>query len=456
MSTSMKRPSPGIKEENAIVLKTELPGPKSRALMARRQKAVARGPYHATPVFAASAEGALVTDADGNRLIDLSSGIGVVNAGHAPASVVKAISDQAAQGLHFSFNTLPYEPYVALCEALNRLAPVSGPAKSFLANSGAEAVENAVKIARAFTHRQAVVCFDHAFHGRTYMAMTLTYKAKPYKYGFAPFNAEVYRAPFPYPYRGVSPDEAYARFEQLVNTEIGPSQLAAVIFEPVLGEGGFLPAAPSFLKKLRAFCDRHGVVLIADEIQSGFGRTGTLFAMEQLGVKADLVTTAKGLGSGLPISAVVGRADVMDGPPEGGIGGTFGGNPVSCAAALATIALFEKGDILRRAQKLGETLQRALLSWKERFPLIGDVRGLGPMMAIELVKSPETREPHPEAVKALSKHCYERGVITLSAGSFGNVMRFLPPLVITDGQLAEALAIVEAGLQAQSRPGDAR
>lgn len=448
MSTSTKRPSAGTKTAKSISLKTALPGPKSLALMERRRKAVARGPFHATPIFAASAEGAVVTDVDGNRLLDLSAGIGVVNAGHAPASVVKAVQAQAPKGLHFSFNTLPYEPYVALCEALNRVAPISGPAKSFLANSGAEAVENAVKIARAFTHRQAVVCFDHAFHGRTYMAMTLTSKAKPYKYGFAPFNAEVYRAPFPYPYRGVSPDEAYAQFEQLVLTQILPQNLAAVILEPVLGEGGFLPAAPSFLKKLRAFCDAHGVVLIADEIQSGFGRTGTLFALEQLGVKADLLTTAKGLGSGLPISAVVGRADIMDGPVEGGIGGTFGGNPVACAAALATLSLFEDSDILPRSRKLGDTLLRALLSWKERFPVIGDVRGLGPMLAIELVQDAKTKAPHPDAAKALTKHCYERGVITLSAGTFSNCLRFLPPLVISDEQLAEALAVVEDGLAA--------
>lgn len=445
MSTSTKRPSAGT-ETKSIVLKTALPGPKSLALMERRRKAVARGPFHATPVFAASGEGALVTDVDGNRLIDLSSGIGVVNAGHAPKTVVEAVREQAGKGLHFSFNTLPYEPYVALCEALNRLAPVPGPAKSFLANSGAEAVENAVKIARAFTGRQGVVCFDHAFHGRTYLAMTLTAKAKPYKTGFAPFNAEVYRAPFPYPYRGVSPDEAYAQFEQVALSQVGPSNLAAVILEPVLGEGGFLPAAPAFLKKVRAFCDRHGAVLIADEIQSGFGRTGTLFACEQLGVEPDLLVSAKGLGSGLPISAVTGKAGIMDAPIEGAIGGTFGGNPVSCAAALATIALFESGGVLPRAKALGETLDRTLRSWKERFPVIGDVRGLGPMLAIELVKSPAAKEPHPDAVKALAKRCYERGVVTLSAGTFGNCLRLLPPLVITDEQLAEALAVVEDGL----------
>ena len=415
--------------------------------MARRKLAVARGPYQATPLFAASGEGALVTDVDGNQLIDLSAGIGVVNVGHCDKSVVAAIKAQAEKGLHFSFNTLPYEPYIAVCEALNRLAPGKSPKKSFLANSGAEAVENAVKIARAATGRQGVICFDHAFHGRTYLAMTLTSKVKPYKTGFAPFNAEVYRAPYPYPYRGITADEAYEQFETLALTQVGASHLAAVIIEPVLGEGGFLPCTPSFFKKLREFCTKHGVVLIADEIQSGFGRTGTLFACEQFSIEPDILVSAKGLGGGMPISAVVGKAAIMDGPVEGGIGGTFGGNPVSCAAALAVISLFEKKEILARSVLLGESLLRTLLSWKERFPVIGDVRGLGPMLAIELVKDRKTKEPNPEAAKALSHYTYEHGVVTLTAGTFGNCLRFLPPLVITDEQLAEALAVVEEGLK---------
>ncbi|MDX6769976.1 MAG: 4-aminobutyrate--2-oxoglutarate transaminase [Elusimicrobiota bacterium] len=446
MSTSTKRPSAGTKTKS-IVLKTELPGPKSRALMARREKAVARGPYHSTPVFAASASGALIVDADGNRLIDLGAGIGVANVGHAEPSVVKAVQAQAAKAMHLSFNVTPYENYVEVCEALNRLAPGKSPKKSFLANSGAEAVENAVKIARAHTGRQGVICFEHAFHGRTYLAMTLTYKSKPYKYGFAPLNPEVYRAPFPYPYRGISPEDAYARFEEVALSQVGAQNLAAVILEPVQGEGGFLPAAPSFLKKLRAFCDKHGVVLIADEIQSGFGRTGTLFACEQLGVEPDLLVTAKGLGGGTPLSAVTGKAAIMDGPVAGGIGGTFGGNPLCCAAALEVIRLFEDGGLLARAQKLADTLHRALLSWQERFPVIGDVRGLGPMLAIELVKDRKTKEPHPDAAKALSKYAYEHGVVTLTAGTHANCLRFLPPLVITDEQLAEALGVVEDGLK---------
>lgn len=445
MSTSTKRPSAGIKTPS-IVLKTELPGPKSRALMTRRKTAVARGPFHSTPVFAASAAGALITDVDGNTMIDLASGIGVVNAGHAPEAVVEAIGASAAKGLHFGFNVTPYEGYIALCEALNRLAPGAGPKKSFLANSGAEAVENAVKIARAFTGRAAVVCFDHAYHGRTYMAMTLTAKAKPYKHGFGPFNSDVYRAPTPYAYRGLDAATAYAQFETLVNAQVGADKVAAVIIEPVMGEGGFLRMPPEFLKKVSAFCAKNGIVVIADEIQSGFGRTGTLFASESLGFEPDLVTTAKGLGSGLPISAVTGRAEIMDAPGDGGIGGTFGGNPVACAAALATIELFEKGGLTAKARPLGDQLHRALLSWKEHFPVLGDARGLGLMRAIELVKDPKSKEPFPEGAKALVKHCYERGVVTLTAGTFGNCLRFLPPLAITEAQLAEGLAVVESGL----------
>jgi 4-aminobutyrate aminotransferase / (S)-3-amino-2-methylpropionate transaminase / 5-aminovalerate transaminase len=445
MSTSTKRPSAGTKS-GSIVLKTELPGPKSRALMTRRKTAVARGPFHSTPIFAASASGALITDVDGNTLIDLAAGIGVVNAGHAPAEAVAAIKAQAEKALHLGFNVTPYEGYVALCEALNRLAPGKGPKKSFLANSGAEAVENAVKIARTFTGRPAVVCFDHAYHGRTYMAMTLTAKAKPYKHGFGPFNSDVYRAPTPYAYRGVTAEQAYAGFEGLVNSQIGADKVAAVIVEPVMGEGGFLSMPPEFLERISAFCAKNGIVVIADEIQSGFGRTGTLFASESLGFSPDLVTTAKGLGSGLPIAAVTGRAEIMDAPGEGGIGGTFGGNPVACASALATIELFEKGPLLRRAKELGERLAGTTAAWTKRWPVVGDARGLGLMRAVELVKDPRTKEPDADRAKALVKHCWERGVVTLTAGTYGNCLRFLPPLAITDAQLDEALAVVESGL----------
>jgi 4-aminobutyrate aminotransferase / (S)-3-amino-2-methylpropionate transaminase / 5-aminovalerate transaminase len=432
-------------ELKSIVLKTAIPGPKSQALMARRKAAVARGPFHATPVFIESACGALLQDVDGNTLIDMAAGIGVVNVGHAAKPVVDAVREQANKLLHGSFNTNPYESYVRLCERLNALTPGDFAKKSFLANSGAEAVENAVKIARAYTNRPAVICFDHAFHGRTYMAMTLTAKFKPYKTGFAPFCSDVYRAPFPYPYRDVSSRDAFAEFVEAAKAA-GPEQIAAVIVEPVLGEGGFIPAPPEFLKNLREYCTKHGIVLIADEIQSGFGRTGTLFASEQLGFVPDLLLTAKGLGGGLPISAVTGRAEMMDAPVEGGIGGTFGGNPVAVAAALAVVDMFEDGKLLEHSRRLGETIGKTLSSWKEKYPVIGDVRGLGPMIALELVKDRATKEANPDAAKRLTKYCYEHGVVVLTAGTYGNCVRLLPPLVIEGEQLTEAFSILEAGL----------
>lgn len=442
----------------AIKLVTPIPGPKSKALMVERQKQVARGPFHATPVFMARAKGALIEDVDGNTLIDLASGLGVVNVGHAPDALVGAIQAQAERVLHAGFNVTPYEGYVQLSAALNRLVPGAFAKKTLLVNSGAEAVENAVKIARAFTKRQSIVCFEHGYHGRTYMAMTLTSKVKPYRQDFGPFNSDVYRVPFPYVYRwpGVASGagdvarvsaECFARFEEIVTTQIGAGAVAAVIIEPVLGEGGFVPAPREFMRQLREFCSQHGIVLIADEVQTGFGRTGTLFACEQLGIAPDLMTMAKGLGGGLPIAAVTGRAEIMDAPIEGGIGGTYGGNPVACASALAVVALFEDGALLRRAKALGEKIGARLATWKEKYKRVGDVRGLGPMLGMELVKDRQTKEPNREAAGALLKHAYEHGVVVLSAGTFGNVVRLLPPLAIEDGQLDEALEVLEAGLR---------
>ena len=430
----------------SIDLKSAIPGPNSLALMARRKEAVARGPFHATPIFAESAHGALIHDVDGNTLIDLAAGIGVVNVGHTADAVVAAVVEQAGKLLHGSFNTTAYESYVSLCERLNAAAPGTFAKKSFLANSGAEAVENAIKIARAHTKRPAVICFDHAFHGRTFMAMTLTAKFKPYKTGFAPFCSDVYRAPFPYAYRGVESREAFAEFVEAVKSA-GPDQIAAVIVEPVLGEGGFLPAPAEFLKNIGEYCAKHGIVVIADEIQSGFGRTGALFASERLGFVPDLILSAKGLGGGLPLSAVTGRAEIMDAPVEGGIGGTFGGNPVSVAAALAVMDMFEDGQLLEHSKKIGETIAKSLNGWKEKYPVIGDVRGLGPMMAMEFVKDPKTKEAFPEAAKKLAKYGYEHGVVVLTAGTYGNCIRLLPPLVINPEQLAEALEVLEAGLK---------
>ena len=439
-----------------IRLKTEIPGPRSRALMAAREVHVPRGPFHVTPIFVQSARGALIEDVDGNRLIDFASGIGVTNVGHCDEAVVAAVREQAGAFMHVAFNVTPYEGYVELCRRLNEMTPGDFPKKTFLANSGAEAVENAVKLARGYTTKQAVVCFELAFHGRSYLAMTLTSKATPYRAGFGPMNPEVYRAPFPYPYRwpghafsedpDVVDERCFAEFEDLVVNRITPGDCAAVIVEPVLGEGGFIPLTRGYAKRLRDFCTAHGIVLIADEIQSGFGRTGALWACDQLGLVPDVFTTAKCLGGGMPVSAVTGRAEIMDATGVGGIGGTFGGNPLSCAAAIAVCDLFAKGEILERARHLAAHIQATLAAWPDRYPAVGNVRGLGTMMGFELVKDRATKEPWPEGAKQLTKFCYERGLIIMTAGTYGNVVRLLMPLVITDAELAEGVGVLEQGL----------
>ncbi len=434
-----------------IQLKTKIPGPKSIALMQRRIESIARGPFHTTPIFVESAKGAFLQDVDGNTLLDFAAGIGVNNVGHVNERVVKAIHEQADKILHASFNVTGYELYIKLCEKLNQGAPGSFKKKSFLANSGAEAVENAIKIARAYTGRNGVVCFEHAFHGRTFMAMSLTYKEKPYRAGFGALNAEVYRTPYPYTYRWpTSSDEKTVSQEcfQKMKTLIEglKEKPAAIIMEPVLGEGGFIPAPKEFLKLLQAYCEKEKIVSISDEIQSGFGRTGTLFASEQLEWTPDLIISAKGLGGGLPISAVTGRAEIMDGPAEGGIGGTFGGNPISCAAALAVFDVLEKDHLLEKSKKLGEFMRSHLMKLKEKNSCIGDVRGLGPMIGIEFVKDNKTKEANPELAKALAKYCFEHGLIIMTAGSLGNVVRLLMPLVIEQKDVEEGFKIIEAGL----------
>ena len=433
-----------------IELKTEIPGPRSRALMEQRRAAVARGPFHGTPIFVAKAHGAVIEDVDGNHLLDFASGIAVTNLGHTPDDVVRAVQAQAERFLHTSFNVVPYEGYVALCERLNRVTPGSFAKKAFLANSGAEAVENAVKIARAHTQRQGVVVFDHAFHGRTYLAMTMTSKVG-YRQGFAPFCPEVYRTPFPYVYRSPEPDAsawAMRELRELVLHHVGANNVAAVVIELVLGEGGFVDAPVPFVRELAGFCKEHGIVLIVDEIQTGFGRTGALFATEHYGIEPDIFTLAKGLGSGLPISAVVGRAEIMDAPIEGAIGGTFGGNPIACAAALAVLDRFEAdgGAVLGRIRAVGERIGARLSAWKERFAVVGDVRGIGPMRAIELVRDRQTRAPDKASAQALAKYCYQHGVVVLGAGTYGNVIRLAPPLILEDDELDEGLAVLEAGL----------
>jgi 4-aminobutyrate aminotransferase / (S)-3-amino-2-methylpropionate transaminase / 5-aminovalerate transaminase len=434
-----------------IQLKTEIPGPRSIALMKRREAAVPRGPYNTIPVFAAYAEGATITDVDGNRYIDFAGGIGCLNIGHQAARVTAAIKEQLERHLHLCFAVTPYEGYVAVAEKLNALAPGNFAKKTILLNTGAEAVENAVKIARAYTKRPAIICFEDAFHGRTLMAMTLTSKAHPYKAGFEPFASDVYRIPFAYEYRaeGEANAEAFAHhLENAFKRSVAAESVAAVIAEPVLGEGGFVIPPRGYFKALQAICRKHGILFIADEVQSGFARTGNWFASEYFGIEPDLITMAKSLGGGMPIAAVTGRAEIMDAPAVGGLGGTFCGHPLACAAALAAIETIEKDGLLARSAALGKHFEKRARSWQQKWRLIGDIRGLGGMCAIELVRNDETREPADTETKQIAEFCYQHGLVTITAGTFNNVIRILVPLVITEAQFDEGLDVIEAALVA--------
>jgi len=436
----------------SINLRTAIPGPRSRELVARREAAVPGGLYKAHQIAIESASGALVTDVDGNTFIDFIGGIGVLNAGHCPPSVVAAIQEQAARLIHFSALVGTYEPYVALCERLNAAAPISGPCKTLLSNSGAEGVENAIKIARAATGRQAIIAFEGAYHGRTLMTLTLTSKYA-FKKTFGPFAPEIYRAPFPSAYRmGVSEAEAVERcweaFERMLVAHVGPEAIAAIIIEPVQGEGGFIPTPREFMHRLREFCSRNGSLLIADEVQCGFGRTGTLFAMEQMGVEPDILVSAKSIAAGMPLAATTGRAAIMDLAHVGGIGGTYGGNPLACVAALEVLKLFDDGEVLRRAYQIGATVRERGAIWQRDIPLVGDVRGMGAMMAIELVKDRATREPAADEVLAVVARCATHGLLTMRAGLYANCLRLLMPLVITDDQLHEGLDVLDDALRA--------
>ena len=437
-----------------IQLRTSIPGPKSKALAERRSTAVPRGLSHATPIYVARAEGALLEDVDGNRYIDFAGGIGCINMGHRSPGVVNAIRQQLDRFLHTCVQVTPYESYVRLAERLNELAPGNFPKKTLLVNTGAEAVENAVKVARAYTKRPGIIAFEDAFHGRTMMTLALTSKTHPYKAGFQPFPGEVYRIPYAYCYRCSyslkypSCELFCARhLEDTFKRVVAQEGVAAVIAEPVLGEGGFVVPPLDYFQTLIDICHKHNVLFIADEVQSGFGRTGALFASERYGIEPDIIVTAKSLGGGLPIAAITGRAEIMDAPGPGGLGGTFAGNPVSCEAACAVLDLFEKQDLYRRANELGDSFQKRAREWQTRWPIIGDVRGLGAMQALELVESQETREPAAEDTKKVTQYCYEHGVITISAGSYGNVIRLLMPLVITDEQMDEALGVLEGALE---------
>jgi 4-aminobutyrate aminotransferase / (S)-3-amino-2-methylpropionate transaminase / 5-aminovalerate transaminase len=439
--TSTGRGGPSLPQKRRLV--TEIPGPKSREWLARREAAVAAAVGGTVPVFVAAAGGGVVVDVDGNSLIDLGSGIAVTGVGNAAPRVVRAVQEQVERFTHTCFTVTPYDSYVQVAEALNRLTPGDHVKRSALFNSGAEAVENAVKIARHFTRRQAVVAFDHAYHGRTNLTMALTAKNQPYKSGFGPFAPEVYRAPMSYPFRdgGLTGGEAAARAIDQIEKQVGAENLAALLIEPIQGEGGFVVPADGFLPALADWARDHGVVLIADEVQTGFARTGTMFASEQFGIVPDLVVTAKGIAGGLPLSAVTGRAEMMDAAQRGGLGGTYGGNPLACVAALAAIETYEQDDLATRAKGLGRLIEERLTALQATDPRIGDVRGRGAMMAFELVH-PGTPEPDAALTTRIAAAMHAQGVIVLTCGTDGNVIRLLPPLTIPEDLLAEALDVL--------------
>jgi 4-aminobutyrate aminotransferase/(S)-3-amino-2-methylpropionate transaminase len=436
-----------------IQLRTPIPGPKSQELMRRRNAAVPRGVAHATPIFAARAEGARLEDVDGNHYIDFAGGIGCLNVGHRAPGILSAIRGQLDLFLHTCFSVAPYGKYIELAERLNSLTPGKFPKKTILVNSGAEAIENSIKIARSYTRRPAIICFEDAFHGRTMLTMSLTSKTHPYKAGFEPFATDIYRIPYAYCYR-CSYSLQYPscgvfcakHLEDTFKRMVASEAVAAVVVEPVLGEGGFVSPPPEFFSIVQDICKRHEILFIADEVQTGFCRTGAMFACERYGLVPDLLVSAKSIAGGMPLAAVTGRAEIMDTPGIGGLGGTFGGNPVSCAAALAAIEIMERENLSSRAERLGDLFDSRARAWKKRWPLIGDVRGLGAMRAMELVRSSETREPAKTETEQVLRHCYEHGLILLSAGTYGNVVRLLVPLVVTDEQFNEGLNVLEGAL----------
>ncbi len=420
---------------------------RNQALWQARERFVPRGVAQAHPVFVARAQGVRLWDVDGREYLDFAGGIGVMNVGHGHPRVLQAVRAQLERFTHVCFQVTPYEPYVRLAERLALMTPGDFPKKTLFLTTGAEAVENAVKIARAYTNRPAVVALTHSFHGRTLLGMSLTGKASYYKQNFGPFAPEVYHAPAPYPYRGVSEAQALEGLEELFRTQVDPERVAAVILEPVLGEGGFIPLSPEYLRAVRRLTAAHGILLVADEIQSGFGRTGRMWAIEHSGVVPDLLTFAKSVAAGLPLSGVVGRSEVMDAPQPGGLGGTYAGNPLACAAGLAVLEVFAEERLLEKAEARGRRLWEGLERLKARFPQVGEVRGLGPMVALELVRDPVGKEPAPELAQRVLEAARARGLILLKAGMFGNVLRVLVPLVASLEEVEEGLGRLEGALE---------
>ncbi|WP_408009634.1 4-aminobutyrate--2-oxoglutarate transaminase [Pseudalkalibacillus sp. A8] len=432
-----------------INLKTELPGPKSRALLKRKEENVPRGPFNTSPSFIEKGEGAIITDIDGNTLIDLAGAIGSLNTGHCPPTVVKAVQEQVEKFIHPCFHVAMYEPYIELAEKLNSLTPGNFKKKTFFLNSGAEAVENAVKIARKYTGRRAIVSFERGYHGRTSMTMALTSKVNPYKNGFGPFPADTYKVRHPYYYRkpeGMTDDQLddylLKQFKDFFLGEVPPEDIAAFILEPIQGEGGFIVPSKRFVQGVREICREHGILFISDEVQTGFGRTGKMFASEHFDIDPDLITMSKSIAAGLPISAVTGRAEIMEAPSPGEIGGTYGGSPLGCVAALEVIKLLEEQDLISRANEIGELIKNRFKEMRDKTDVIGDIRGLGAMTAMEIVKDQHSKEPDKVLTGKIITECNRRGVVILGAGLYGNVIRTLCPLVITDEQLNEALNVI--------------
>ena len=449
MTSSLQAQDP-LPQSRHIV--TAIPGPKSAEAIARRKEAVSAGLGMAFPAVISRADGAIMEDLDGNRIIDLGSGIGVVTVGNSHPRVVSRVQEAAKAFTHTNFTTAPYLGYIEVCEALNELTPGKFKKKSVLQNSGAEAVENAIKIARHYTKRQAIVVFEHAYHGRTNLTMALTAKNMPYKEGFGPFANEIYRMPMPYAYRwnGDASTMAADALEDVmhkIEKEIGAKNVAAIIIEPIQGEGGFIVPPKGFLPGLSKYATQHGIVFIADEVQTGFARTGNYFAVEDEGVEPDMIVTAKGIAGGLPLAAVTARSEIMDSSHVGGLGGTYGGNPIACAAALGAMEAIREEKLVERAREIGAILHSALTAMAAKHPVIGDVRGRGAMQAIEIVMA-GSKEPNPAAMASVIKYCQQQGVLILTAGTYGNVIRFLPPLVISDELLNEGLAILDQAFAA--------
>ena len=430
-----------------IELRTAIPGPRSKAILDRKDKVIADPLSIYLPVVIEEGRGATLTDVDGNTFIDFTGGVGCLNVGHSHPRLVEAAQEQLTRFAHTDFTIVPYEVYVTLAERLIAVSPFTGPAKAAFFNAGTEAVENAIKFARSYTRRPAVIVFEGAFHGRTLLSMTMTSKTHPYKTGLGPFAPEVYRVPFAQDYRGPDTRTALAALERALVTQVAAEEVAAIVIEPVQGEGGFVVAPRDFMTGVRRICDEHGIVMVVDEVQTGYGRTGKMFAIEHYGIEPDLMTVAKSIAGGLPLSGVLGKAKIMDSPPDSAIGGTYVGNPVAQAAALAVLDVFDEEGLVERAAELGETMRARMLAWQERWDAVGDVRGLGAMLAIELVRDRETKEPAPKLASAIVEDAADRGLLLLKAGLYSNCIRVLVPLVIGDAELDEALGAWEAALE---------